>query len=281
MLSHVKHVRNVKVPSGDHKGGDLETLNLEQLDMLTLAMFANEELPQSEFIVGELIPFAEWIWLRRQTVTAHSVHSTGQLAVLEREIRSGQALSHLSMGAASGFIRIRRRQEDVENAAWIRFLTMFGHAALMSGLSKTLASQLAGVVKEMEDNVHAHSERPSSGLIAFVAHPSMFEFIVVDRGVGVMNSLRRAPKFAGLADHGKALQLAVSDGNSRFGVGVGRGYGFSDLTVGIANSNALIRFRTGDYLLELDGRGSGDIIPRCVQRAIGIGFLIAVQVIPC
>jgi len=257
----------------------LETLTLEQLDALTLAMFADVTLPRHEFLVGELVPFAEWAWLRGPMETSHKIHTTGRLAALERELRSGQVLSTLSVGATSGFIRIRRQQEDVEHVGWLGFLTMFDRAARASGLSKALSSQLTGVVKEMEDNVHLHSERASSGLVAFVAHPGMFEFVVLDRGIGVLTSLQKAPEFAGLGDHGTALQLAVSDGNSRYGPGAGHGHGFSDLTVGVANSNALIRFRSGDHLLELDGRGRGDIITRCVQRAEASGFLIAVQVV--
>jgi hypothetical protein len=108
----------------------------------------------------------------------------------------------------------------------------------------------------------------------------MFEFVVLDRGIGVLSSLRKAPEFSGLADHGTALQLAVSDGKSGYGSGTDHGKGFCDLTVGVGNSNALIRFRSGNYLLQLDGRGPGEIVTRCVQRAGGNGFLVAVQVVP-
>ena len=258
----------------------MDTLTLGQLDALTLAMFADVSLSPQDFAVTELVPFAEWVWLQGSGKTPHRIHTTGQLKTLERDLRSGQSVSKLAVGAPSGYIRIRRNQDDTSHTGWLSFLAMLGHAAPAAGLSKALASQLTGVVKEMEDNVHLHSRQPSTGLVAFMARPGLFEFVVLDRGIGVLASLREAQEFATVPDHGTALQLAVSDGRSRYGTGSGHGLGFSDLTVGVANSNALVRFRSGDHLLELDGRGHGTIGTRCVQRAAGSGFLIAVQVVP-
>jgi hypothetical protein len=260
------------------QGGRVEVLTIERLDLLTLAMFADMELPRVNFTVGELVPLVEWAWLGEATSAAGTLRGVGSIAALQHELRSGQVLSTLTMGAPAAFIRLRRQQQDTENGGWLRFLTMFDHAARDAGLNKTLARQLTGVVKEMEDNVHLHSGCSSSGLVAFARHTGMFELVVLDRGIGVLESLRQAPEFSSLTDHGTALQLAVSDGKSRFGTAAGRGMGFSDLTVGVANANALIRLRSGDYLLKLDGRGQGDITPECVQRAGGRGFLIAVQV---
>lgn len=253
-------------------------LTTQCLDELTLAMFAGVELPALDFAVEQLVPFSEWAWLKGSHHMAHTVQPSGRLAGIDRDLRLGQALSGLTIGATSGFVRIRRAQEDVANSGWLGFLAMFSRAAQASGLSKRLADQLTGVVKEMEDNVHLHSDRPSSGLVAFLSHPGMFEFVVADRGIGVLASLQRAPEFSELADHGTALQLAVSEGTSRYGSNAARGMGFSEITVGVANSNALVRFRSGDHLLELDGRGNGTITTRCVPRAAGQGFVIAVQV---
>jgi hypothetical protein len=178
----------------------------------------------------------------------------------------------------AGFIRVRRPHTDVENPSWLQFLLAFKRAARESGLNKALASQLTGVAKEMEDNIHFHSGRPRSGLVAFLCHDSMFEFIVLDSGRGVLASLREAPEFAYLNDYGTALEIAIGQGNSRFGSRAGRGWGFNDLTVGVANANSRIRLRSGDHLLELDGTSPSEIDARRVQRAHGKGFLIAVQV---
>ncbi len=90
--------------------------------------------------------------------------------------------------------------------------------------------------------------------------------------------LRSAPEFTGLKDHGTALEIAVGNGNSRFGTGSGRGWGFSDLVLGVANANSRIRLRTGDQLLELNGMSGTEITARRLQRALGDGFLVAVQV---
>ena len=257
----------------------METLTLDRLDALTLGMFAGVPLPVEDLSVQELVPFVEWSWVQDSISGAsRRLHATGRIVQLQRELRSGNALSTLMRNSATGFARVRRQKGDTEDGGWLGFLTAFSRAAQACGLDKTLASQLTGVVKEMEDNVHAHSGRPLSGVVAFVSHETKFEFVVYDLGMGVLESLRQAPEFSNLTDHGTALQLAVSDGKSRHGTGTGHGRGFSDLTVGVANSNALVRFRSGDSLLELDGRGRGPIATRCVQRAGGRGFLIAVQV---
>lgn len=256
----------------------MEHLTLDRLDTLTLGIFAGVNSVHGELTVRDLVPFAEWIWVQDSARPARRLHATGPLLQLQRELRSGNALSTAQWNSAIGFVRVRRQPGDTENAGWLGFLRMFERAAVRSSLDKTLASQLAGVVKEMEDNVHAHSGRASSGIVAFLGHETKFEFVVVDRGIGVLESLSQAREFSNLMDHGTALRLAVSTGTSRFGMHTGHGLGFSDLTVGVANSNALVRFRSGDFLLELDGRGSGQISTRCVQRATGRGFLIAVQV---
>jgi hypothetical protein len=256
----------------------MEVLTLDRLDALTLAMFAGVDVMHDDLTVRDLVPFVEWNWVQNSVGQARRLLAKGPLLQLQRELRSGNALSTTRWNSALGFVRVRRQQGDTENVGWLGFLKAFERAAQRSALDKTLASQLAGVVKEMEDNVHAHSGRPSSGIVAFVSHETKFEFVVVDRGIGVLESLRQAPEFSNLMDHGTALRLAISSGNSRFGTHTGHGFGFSDLTVGVANSNALVRFHSGDFLLELDGRGRGQISTRCVQRATGRGFLIAVQV---
>jgi hypothetical protein len=76
---------------------------------------------------------------------------------------------------------------------------------------------------------------------------------------------------------GQALGLAVQAGKSRYGSSSGHGMGFNRLLLGLADQHALLRFRSGDSLLELDGTGQGAMSSRVAQRAFGAGFLIAVR----
>src|SRR5205807_7484653 len=101
--------------------------------------------------------------------------------------------------------------------------------------------------------IHEHSAAPSSGIVAFHAKPGMFEFVVADRGIGILNSLRGCPAFVNLDDHGLAIQTAMTDGTSRFGEDSGRGHGFRPMFLGLANLRGSLRFRLGDHALIILG----------------------------
>ena len=64
---------------------------------------------------------------------------------------------------------------------------------------------MAAALKELESNIREHSERPETGLLAFQTTPDCFEFVAADSGVGVLATLRDAPEFKNLTDHGRAL----------------------------------------------------------------------------
>ena len=72
-------------------------------------------------------------------------------------------------------------------------------------------------------------------------------------GVGVLATLRGAPEYRGLSDHGEALRLTLTEGASRFGFQEGRGYGFRPLFAGLANRQGALRFRSGNATLRIDG----------------------------
>jgi hypothetical protein len=52
---------------------------------------------------------------------------------------------------------------------------------------------------------------------------TLSEFVVADRGIGVLSSLKQNPEYADLSDAGAALQLAITDGVSRFPSETGHG----------------------------------------------------------
>lgn len=110
----------------------------------------------------------------------------------------------------------------------------------------------------------------------FAAAPGVFEFVVGDHGVGVVDTLRTNPRFANLNDAGTALELALSEGVSRH-TEVGRGLGFRPLFVGLANISHAMRFRTGDHAREITRNKDRDILSRTLQKSRLPGFVCSVH----
>ncbi len=175
---------------------------------------------------------------------------------------------------ALGAFRTFQTVQD-EGIAW----TQFGFAAQqaatnIAGLPSTIAKQLVGALGEMQDNIYEHSQAPATGIIAFSANPGSFEFTVSDCGIGTLASLKSSPEYSMLADHGQALKLALTPGVSRFGPG--RGTGFQQLFVGLANLNATLRFRSGDHAVTVAGRKPGGIPFDLSQKPPLKGFFASV-----
>src|ERR1043165_4770051 len=86
-----------------------------------------------------------------------------------------------------GFLRTVYDPRDPANdVTRTDFLVAARVAAETAGLPKPLALTLAAAIREMESNIHEHSERPESGLLAFQARQSGFEFVAADAGCGVL-----------------------------------------------------------------------------------------------
>jgi hypothetical protein len=128
----------------------------------------------------------------------------------------------------------------------------------------------------MQSNIYEHSQASRTGIVAFKATPGTFEFVVCDRGIGVLKSLQGCPAYADLTDHGQALKLTLGDGISRHGLQSGRGLGFRPLFRGLANLNGVLRFRSGDYALTIEGQNPGMIPAKLWQKPIIQGFFASV-----
>ena len=120
-----------------------------------------------------------------------------------------------------------------------------------------MAGQLVAAMRELHDNIGEHAQAPQTGIVAFRAETGVFEFVVSDRGVGVLNSLRMCMEHAGLRDEGMAIQAALRDGVSRHGSHGRRGYGFRPIFIGLVNLYGELRFRSGDHAVTMDGTGPG------------------------
>ena len=254
-----------------------ESLTAGRIDEISALSFAGQPLDGHVFTTVELGAYLEWSWLRAAGNELGTVARTEHFEEFHSRMRSGRPRWTAEAPPARGFIRVRRDHTDTEYDAWTQFRYGLQRSAVHAGFSPTWAKQIVGAVGELEDNIHWHSKDPASGLLAYWIRDAMLEMVVLDRGVGVLRSLRQCEEFANLTDHGTALELALRDGLSRYGGTSGRGWGFHELFVGLANSNARIRFRSGDHLLTLDGTTD---LPSALlrQSASGQGLLVSMLV---
>jgi hypothetical protein len=165
-------------------------------------------------------------------------------------------------------------QED--ETPWVEFGVATQYAAVQAGFSRDIAAQLVGAIGEMQSNIYEHSQASRTGIVAFKATPGSFEFVVCDRGIGVLKSLKGCSAYAELTDHGQALKLTLTDGISRHGPQNGRGLGFRPLFTGLANLNGVLRFRSGDYALTIEGQNPGAIPAKLWQKPTMQGFFASV-----
>lgn len=163
-----------------------------------------------------------------------------------------------------------------DEATWIGFGLAAQQAAVSVGFPRKVAAQLVGALGEMQSNIYEHSGVPATGVVVFKARPGGFEFVVTDRGVGVLDSLRSCSEYAHLTDHGDALRLALTDGVSRHGLGSNHGKGFRQLFIGLANLNGALRFRSGDHALTIDTHGPSLMRAKLAEKPEISGFFVSV-----
>ena len=157
---------------------------------------------------------------------------------------------------SQGFTQVQRLCDD--ELARNDFSIRAKHAAQQAGFTSDEAWRLTAAIGEIYGNVIEHSESIGSGYVAYSVSGKFFEFVVADSGVGVLNSLRKNPTHAHIRDSGTALELALSEGVSRFSES-GRGLGFRPIFVGLANISSRVRFRSGDYGREFQRSADGSI----------------------
>jgi hypothetical protein len=236
--------------------------------------------PSRSFMVGDIGPLLE---LRHLSIDGRLVpfesilagmplHTAGLFAALKQ---NQQRFWVCPSTKRIGFFRTTNNEDDVSNS--YSFGMAAQKAATVAGFSKLVASQLVAAIVEMVDNIYLHSTLSESGLAAFHARPGYFEFAVLDRGVGILRSLQQSSEYMRLSDHGDALQMALTDGCSRFGANSNHGHGFRPLFIGLSNLNGALRFRTGDHALTIDGRDPISIPWTKIAKPNISGFLAFVS----
>lgn len=254
----------------------IEPLTFSLLDDIALAAqseaIAAADLPSAH--AGDLGPLIE---LRHAgLMTDAGWLDVGRHAALLGGLANGGKWFHTSK--SQGFVSVT----DIESnyAHWTDFAMCAKRAAINSGFADDDAGQLVAAIGELRSNIGEHSERKDTGYIVYDAMPGRFDFVVADAGIGVMQSLCSHPHFAKVADAGTALELALSEGVSRYHDAKDRGRGFRPIFVGLANASKHLRFRSADHSREIVR--DSDRVLRAVtrQRAWLPGFLCCVTCEP-
>lgn len=280
----------IKVPGGDLNEGAAQRFiaSFETVDDL-LWQAVTSRLPKLGLITlarsGRIGPLVELAMATAALPDRYSdvmveppaFHQVG------RALRDG-AISGAGARDRAGVFPLSRVNLDgaeTERLAWEQWAKHAENAAVAAGLTKGLVAGLMGALGELQDNVFEHSGRPESGIVAYAASEGAFEFVVADAGRGVLASLRENPEFSLLADSGAALQVAASDGASRYARSTGHGYGIGQLFRALAHEAAELRFRSGDYALRLWGDApslTGQV--ELAQKAWLDGLAITVRCAP-
>lgn len=240
--------------------------------------------PQTLYVATEVCPLIELMFEATNGRAGPLLQSGWLDQVTQMDLRAALASPHniwLDAKRRRGFMRTifdpLNADDDVNRNS---FLMAARSAAEAAGLMKPVAQSLAAALREMESNIHEHSGRAASGILAFQSRPSLFEFVAADGGVGVMATLRENEEFADLTDHGLAMHAALQENVSRHGRLSGHGNGFRDLFLGLAHLNADLRFRSGDHALLISGPQPELKTARLSQKTPFQGFLAAVRCQP-
>lgn len=149
---------------------------------------------------------------------------------------------------------------DISSDRWTMYEDRFARSLERHGdFGRKLSLALSKALHEMVDNVIQHSSatvnHPALGVVGYHISRRVMTFAVADVGRGVLNSLRTNPRWSSLLDSSQALQLAVSASATRRVGDDHEDGGFERVLEALADLNGLLRFRSGNGLLTIDGRG--------------------------
>jgi anti-sigma regulatory factor (Ser/Thr protein kinase) len=260
-----------------------EPLTFAALDGLAFAAARgrlNGESDVPALTAASLGPLIEWTALSAagllppvERTPSLSLNGTAPLMAAVRS-RRGQWICPKTQAAGVHRTMASLPEDDT---AWVEFGLAAQKAAAAAGFPRQIAAQLVGAMMEMVSNIYEHSHDTGSGIVVFRAGVDAFEFVIADSGIGVRESLRGCADYRDIADDGTALQLALREGVSRFGRMANRGHGFRPIFVGLANLSGLLRFRSGDHALVIDGQRIDMMLARTAQKTPLGGFLASVS----
>lgn len=153
------------------------------------------------------------------------------------------------------FCMVPSKSED--SLHWDHHRDRFARSLKQEGFGKPTAYGLVGAYLEMADNAQDHSgtdeQHPAPALAAFHVAPGRMAYGVADLGRGVLASLRTKAEWSNLENSREALLAAIQQRATRRPE-YKQGSGFTQVHKSIADLNGVLRFRSGDAALLLDGR---------------------------
>ena len=145
-----------------------------------------------------------------------------------------------------------------QDTRWIMFQDRFHRSMVRNGFGTSMARALSMAMVEMADNVTQHSgptdRKQSDGIVGYHVEKDCMSFSIADIGRGILQSLWTNPKWASIASSQQALESAVLRRATRRLEHL-QGNGYYDLLLALADLNGILRFRSGDASLNIDGRG--------------------------
>ena len=174
-------------------------------------------------------------------------------------------------------IRVRNRVQSYEDRLVQFFVRAQTAGHRVARLSKDVARNLVIAMRELESNIFEHAEAQDTGVLSFRAELGVFEFVVADLGIGILNSLQSKGDFLYLRDEGSALRAALTEGVSRYGRGSRRGFGFRPIFQGLIDHHGELRFRSGDHALMIENIQPQLASARIAQKSRIQGFFASVR----
>ena len=188
---------------------------------------------------------------RRVRIDAPVFNSTNHSAVFSAVKSANWPLVARATSAKSGdtTVIVLPGSASEETGWWTKQLQGLKEELVANGFSPKLAGALTGGVGEMVDNAWSHSFCDDPALLVYQVRSKKFAFSVADLGVGVLESLRKNPKYDFLRSSMEAITFAIEPGVSRLENG---GMGFATMLKSIAELWGNARIRSGEAALIID-----------------------------
>jgi len=229
--------------------------------------------------LGPIVETISLAWTNRSITPFVRQFDCQSLVQTIRAAREKPLVPHYGSNGSRqwGFICLQAATADVLREPLHGFELAARKAMRFRVSANKAKAKICGAFQEMVDNVLDHSGAPHTGIAGFLGSTEHFEVSVGDAGMGMLASLQSNPALSYLSDAGSAMVVGLADGNSRFGLGQDRGYGFGTLFRALNTLDADLRFRSGDYALEVGGRSLSLRNARILQKAAQQGFVVSLK----
>lgn len=225
----------------------------------------------------QLGPLVELLSFRRRSVPAGAelklLGNGTPLSAALKAMPPDTAWAYRISGSV-GALRVQAgRPSDGDDIVQQQFLMDIRKQLELDGVSKSSAQALTGAAGELIDNIGQHAGPQCEALAAFEITPGSLWLAVGDSGVGALATYSTMPEVQSAR---QALEMGVVEHRSSTGDPT-RGLGFRQVLGALRSMDAMLRVRSGDASLEIEGvSGSGRWMSREQQHLCG--FVVSAHV---